>query len=81
MNHKPPWWRSENQKGCFPPQAWRISLSHSWQRAAGKRATLLQLTFKACRPEELMLHALELLPLPLQLPLNGVRNSIHKMEA
>lgn len=28
-----------------------------------------------------MLHALELPSLPLQLPLNGVRNSIHKMEA
>lgn len=39
------------------------------------------LTFKGCRPEEIWLHALELLPLPLPLPLNGVRNSIHKMEA
>lgn len=42
---------------------------------------LLPLTFKGCRPEEILLHALELLPHPLRLPLNGVRNSIHKMEA
>lgn len=56
-------------------------LSQAWQRGGGKRReTLLLLTFKGCRPEEIWLHALEL-PLPPRLPLNGVRNSIHKMEA
>lgn len=51
----------------------------SEEEVAGRRSC--PLTFKGGRPEELQLHALELLPLPLQLPLNGVRNSIHKMEA
>jgi hypothetical protein len=45
-----------------------------------RRETVLLLTFKGCGPEGIVLHALELLPLPPQLSLNGVRNSIHKME-
>lgn len=80
MSHKPPGCPCENQKGAplLKLGAYARAMLGSEMQ---ERETLSPPTFKGCRPEEIVLHALELLPLPLQLPLNGVRNSIHKMEA